>query len=322
MELPQKLRSAIENDLLALPERKLTGLAAELSQSYRTGRPQNRGSYFRSQEDVAAYAVFRMPATFAAVSYVIGHIKERYPDWQPKSLLDVGAGPGTVMWAVSAEYPEIEQITLVEREDFMIALGKRLSGYSDTASVREAKWIKADIMEFHDPPVSDLVTASYVLNELPEDERPSFIKRLWEFTGELLVLIEPGTPAGFARIQEAREQLLAQGAQVAAPCPHGKACPLDDKDWCHFSQRLARTRLHRAVKEGELPYEDEKFSYLCMSRFEAKSINGIVLRHPQIRKGHIKVNLCTPEGLTSTVITRKAKELFRRARDLHWGSIL
>lgn len=134
------------------------------------------------------------------------------------------------------------------------------------------------------------------------------------------MIIEPGTPVGFGRIKEARDELLALGGRIVAPCPHGNQCPLADDDWCHFSQRITRTRLHRQTKAGELGYEDEKFSYIAISREQAMGTQSRVIRHPQTRKGHIRLRLCTEEGITSQVVTRKNRQLFRKARDLSRGS--
>jgi len=127
------------------------------------------------------------------------------------------------------------------------------------------------------------------------------------------VIIEPGTPAGFSRIRQARQQLIAGGAHIVAPCPMG------ENDWCHFAQRVARSQLQRQVKQAALSYEDEKFSYVVASRSQASPIEGRVIRHPQIRPGHIQLELCTPQGLSSSVVTRKDKEAFREARDIAWG---
>ena len=53
-------------------------------------------------------------------------------------------------------------------------------------------------------PPADLVVASYVLAELPQMEAARTAVKLWQATGQMLVLIEPGTPQGFARIRSAR----------------------------------------------------------------------------------------------------------------------
>src|SRR6202042_3033012 len=83
-------------------------------------------------------------------------------------------------------------------------------------------------------PRADLVTASYVLAELPEKAAAGTARDLWASAAQMLVLVEPGTPAGFARIRAARDALIEAGGHVVAPCTHDKACPLSDSDWCHF----------------------------------------------------------------------------------------
>lgn len=322
MELPFELRAAIEKELESQSSNRLSGLASEISQSYRTRKPLNKGKYLRSSEDVIAYSAFRLPATYAAVYSAIGQIVERFPQIKPKTLLDAGAGPGTAMWAASAFFKDLEHITLLEQEGYMIDIGKRLAEHSALEAVKTAEWIKYDITKAWKVPPHDMVIASYVMNELPQDKRIEFIQRLWESTAGLLLIIEPGTPEGFMGIKKAREQLMAEGAKTIAPCPHNRPCPLGDDDWCHFSQRVARTRIHRRVKGGELSFEDEKFSFLCVSRIGVSEISGLVLRHPQVKKGFIELKLCTPDGLKSTVVTKRDKEQFKKARDLHWGSII
>ena len=64
---------------------------------------------------------------------------------------------------------------------------------------------------------ADLVVAAYVLAEQPERIAGAIACDLWKITGRMLVLIEPGTPQGFARIRAARAALIAGGAHIAAP---------------------------------------------------------------------------------------------------------
>ena len=119
-------------------------------------------------------------------------------------------------------------------------------------------------------PGADLVVASYLIGELDERGRAELAAALWERTRDTLLVVEPGTPAGYARIIALRAQLIANGAHVLAPCPHDKACPLVAPDWCHFAQRLPRSRDHMLMKDADVPFEDEKFSYVALSRVPAE----------------------------------------------------
>src|SRR5207245_4884657 len=111
-----------------------------------------------------------------------------------------------------------------------------------------------------------LVVANYMIGEVDEAGQAALTGLMWEKTRDTLLVVEPGTPAGYARIIALRGRLIAAGAHVAAPCPHDGQCPLHQPDWCHFTQRLARSRAHKQVKGAEVPFEDEKFSYVALTR--------------------------------------------------------
>ena len=322
MDLPDSLRMALAHELETIPRKQVAEAAADLSLHYREGHAARESSFLHSQTDVVAYAAYRMPATYAAVYAALDEVRKRRPGWQPRTLLDAGSGPGTAMWAANEVWPDIEEITLLEREETMMAFGKQLARHTNTAALRQANWKKVDLLGRWESEPQELVTTTYVLGELPQAKRESFINKLWSITADTLVIIEPGTPAGFAHIRKARQDLIAAGASVIAPCPHNLSCPMTGNDWCHFSQRISRTQLHRQIKKAVLSYEDEKFSYVVLSRSKGLPIGGRVIRHPQIRPGNIHLELCTPEGLRSTIVTRRDKAAFREARDLKWGDSL
>lgn len=132
-------------------------------------------------------------------------------------------------------------------------------------------------------------------------------------------MIEPGTPEGFRQIKAARDYLLDRGAALLAPCPHEKSCPLPPDDWCHFSCRVARSRLHRQLKGGDAPYEDEKFCYLAFGRAKGARFSSRILRHPQIESGKITLQLCTPSGLVTLPVRKRDGTLFKTARKANSG---
>jgi ribosomal protein RSM22 (predicted rRNA methylase) len=134
-------------------------------------------------------------------------------------------------------------------------------------------------------------------------------------------VIEPGTPAGFARIIRARTTLIDSGFTIVAPCPHESRCPMLQRgDWCHFAERLDRSRLHRSVKAGELSYEDEKYSYVAATRGLVERPPARILRHPQLRKGLVSFELCTSSGAaTEERIGKSQGLLYKASRHAQWG---
>jgi ribosomal protein RSM22 (predicted rRNA methylase) len=166
---------------------------------------------------------------------------------------------------------------------------------------------------------ADLVVASYMIGEIGDAERKTLANLMWAKTLDTLLIVEPGTPAGYGRIIATRAQLIAAGAHVAAPCPHDGNCPLAAPDWCHFTQRLPRLRAHKQIKEAELPYEDEKFSYLALTRAPVSRHPSRVLAQPIATKIEVTAKLCTPAGLALTKVPHRSKADYARARRWRWG---
>jgi ribosomal protein RSM22 (predicted rRNA methylase) len=309
--LPEALRAAIDRELEGVSLQQLTQAAAQLSQTYRSGKPTS------SVKSILAYLVTRLPATYAALSAVFSELLERWPSFVPKSLLDLGAGPGTASWAVCAHFESCQQFTPVEREEEMIRVGEQLA--SEHSSLRLAQWRRGDLLSGLDVDPHDLVVLSYAIGELAPDAIPAVIDKAWVAAKEVLVIIEPGTPAGFERIRKVRDQLIVAGGHLVAPCPHHVECPMKGGDWCHFSQRLERTPFHRLAKAGALGYEDEKYSYVIVSKTPLIRPQARVLRSPQRHSGHIDLVLCTERGLVREKVTRKEGERYKRARKVEWG---
>jgi ribosomal protein RSM22 (predicted rRNA methylase) len=166
---------------------------------------------------------------------------------------------------------------------------------------------------------ADLVIASYLIGEMGDAERAALAEQMWAKTRDSLLIVEPGTPAGYARIIALRAQLIALGAHVAAPCPHDGECPLIAPDWCHFTQRLPRSRAHKELKGAELPFEDEKFAYVALARAAIAPRLARVLAQPEVGKVEVTAKLCTADGLALAKVPRRAKADYARARRWRWG---
>jgi ribosomal protein RSM22 (predicted rRNA methylase) len=165
-------------------------------------------------------------------------------------------------------------------------------------------------------PPHDLVIAAYSLGEAP---RSDIISRLWQAARQALVLIEPGTPRGFALVRDVRARLLAAGAYMLAPCPAAGACPILDPDWCHFAARIERSALHRRLKEAELNYEDEKYSYVALAREPVALAPARIIRRPRHQPGLIVLETCTPRGIETVRASKRDRDRFRAARHAAWG---
>ena len=313
--LPPELAAARDRLLEGVSRRGLRDQAAALSQRYRSVA----GAHAK-QSELLAYTVTRMPATYAAVAAVLDEVSLRMPGFSPRTLLDLGSGPGTATWAAAAVFGQLDSVTAIERESGFTKLAVALAETHPLLS--RATRIEGNLEQ--SPAIFggfDLVTAAFVLAEILPDRQAAMIAAAWDAAG-VLVLVEPGTPAGFARILSARTQIIALGGKLVAPCPHGGPCPLGGDDWCHFAVRLPRERDHREVKNVASPFEDEKYAYAVLSREPVTAIAGRILRPPKVTKADITADLCTPAGLAAVRIPARDREAHRRSRKWRWGTAL
>lgn len=317
-DLPADLRAALARKAEGLSRADAAQRAGTISQTYRSGGGSNR---IRSTDDALAYALARMPGTYAAVAASLNALLEINPAFAPQTLLDVGAGPGTATWAASEAFGSLDRFDLLDANAALrdLALELARSG-SRLASINyqpgDARKLLADAAE------ADIVVASYVINELGDNDRAAFADMLWNKTRGTLLVVEPGTPTGYARIVELRARLIAQGAHVIAPCPHKAPCPLIPPDWCHFSQRLQRSRAHKHLKGAELPYEDEKFSYVILSRTPVAPRPARVLAQPQVTKIAVTAKICAAQGLDIITAPHRDKAAYKRAKKWNWGDAI
>lgn len=319
-ELPPALALAIDEAVAEISPRDLQRASLRLSERYRERRP-HAAPVARSAADILAYAATRLPATYAAIGACCGALRERRPDWRPRTLLDLGAGPGTGLWAAAGAWPGLEAATALEGEPAMVALGQRLARASSQRAVAGADWRRGPLPAALPGGPFDLVLLGYVLGELPTAGRDQTVEAALSATAAdgLLLIVEPGTPDGYARVLAARDRLIAAGGSVAAPCPHDGACPLAGHDWCHFAVRLPRTAAHRTLKQGELGYEDEKFSYVAVGRRPTAPAGARIIRHPQTRPRLVELQLCTSDGLRTIAVPKGDRDRFRLARKAAWG---
>ncbi|MFE9927095.1 small ribosomal subunit Rsm22 family protein [Streptomyces sp. NPDC005774] len=313
------LRSALAGLLEGLPPRQAAQAVERLIATYRGATPTG-APILRDRADVAAYAAYRMPATFEAVRSALAAFADAVPGWTPGDHLDIGGGTGAAAWAVSATWDGKRPVTVLDWAEPALALGRELAAAHP--ALADTRWQRSRIGTALTLDSADLVTVSYVLNELTDGDRAALVDAA-AGAARAVVIVEPGTPDGYARVIEARDRLISAGFRVAAPCPHSAACPIaPGTDWCHFSARVSRSSLHRQVKGGSLAYEDEKFSYVAAIRLPVSPAPAParVVRKPQIRKGQVLLDLCEKDpALRRITVTKRHGDLYRAARDTDWG---
>lgn len=334
VDLPIPLQRSLDAELEGYSTRELGRAAERLSERYREDQPAAQ-SILASELDSAAYLATRMPATYAAARQVFDRLLAGRPDFQPRTLLDLGAGTGACTWAAADAFPSLESSDLVDSSPPALEAAKRMlestalqvtcvaaridrpGGRSDpatgtanpagTATTRRTRGF-------------DLAVCGFLLGELDPIAQDTVVADMAE-AASVVAVIEAGTPAGYRRVLRARAGLIAAGRAMVAPCPHEQVCPLaSTEDWCHFAARLTRSIRHRQVKGAERGYEDEKYAYLVACADPPTTRSARILRHPQIRTGHVRLALCAPEGgVEGMIVSKRQREGFRAARKARWG---
>lgn len=316
MQLPLELKKQLDDLSLNISLSEWKHACQQLSDLYRNPHRAAEIGRLPSDRMRLAYLHVRLPATYAAIVHVLNECCRCLPHLRIESVADVGSGPGTGLFASAEVFDGLKKVTCYERDAGFIALSRQLSqGWNRVLK----QWMHTDVTRQWTLEEHDLVLASYALGEMDEKARLMCVQKLWKHSTGALVVIEPGTPQGFEVIRKVRTELIAQGADIVAPCPHQGECPMGSGNWCHFSARVERSSLHRQMKMGMLNYEDEKFSYLIAAREPGIAVLGRIVRHPQKKSGFVSVDVCGVSGIDQKIITRQSKEEYRLMRKAQWG---
>lgn len=280
----------------------------QLQKGYRARSLQG----YSSEAQVKAYVFSRLPATYA-VAYKL--IKNHLSNLPIKSVIDWGCGVGAASLALADIIDNPIDYHLIESDNFALGLAHEFMQV-----VHGSKhYLHTAMPEY---PV-DLAIMSYSLNELGGNWQ-EVVEKLWEKANYLLI-IEPGTHAIFQNLLRVRDYLIDIGAYVLAPCLHQKVCPLaQTDDWCHFQERLERTKALRFLKQAERGFEDEAYSYILLSKQASTKNNansGRVIARPMQHGGHVNLKLCRDNGTIENVIISKKHEGYKQAKKLEWGDV-
>ena len=315
-----ELEQALDDAVAGVGFSALRSAVSRLSETYRAPHAgEHRGSSLPNDLAVLAYVATRMPATLAVARVVLRELRARCPALQVERLLDLGSGPGTTLWAAGFEIPELVHATLVEPAAAMMTTAQSLLNESSLDRRVATTWYPRGIDIPRTDDAHDLVVVGYLLTELDDTSRRALLHLAWERCRGAVIVILPGSTEGFQAMLDSRTQLLSLGATLIAPCPHAEPCPLPKDDWCHFGVRLNRSSLHRRLKGGSLPYEDEKYSYLVATRGAGYPATARVLRRPWKHHRRVTLRLCGADGVRDEVVTRTNRVVYRQARKAKWG---
>lgn len=177
-------------------------------------------------------------------------------------------------------------------------------------------------------------------------DRIAILNDLWSKVrpGGFFVVVEPGSPMGFRFINDTRTMFLKlsrEEANIVAPCPHQKECPLAKKAkvWCNFEQKFERYPKNVLAKEpAEHMDKVGHYSYLIIKKGPILTSSLLaetpqekslfwprMIRPSMIRKGHVVMDVCNAMGeFERKTISKCFNEddmQYKHARKLQWGDL-
>jgi SAM-dependent methyltransferase len=263
--------------------------------------------YLDDDRLLGAYLLFYWPVSYLQARGTISELPER-----PRSVLDLGSGPGAVAFA--ALDAGAAEVLACDRSTRALATARALSAEAgEPLSTREWNPSRGrPLAEAAGGRSFDLVTLGHVLNELFRGEgapqrRAALLEEglaLVRPGGSLLVL-EPALRETSRALLLVRDLLVARGFAVRAPCLFRGPCPalVKETDWCHAERPADPPPLVAEIgKRAGLRRESVKMSYLVLApRGEgwAEPPPGRVFRivsEPLPSKGRRRFMGCGPEG--------------------------
>ncbi len=252
--------------------------------------------YMDDPKLLAAYLLFYWPVSYAQAREVLGELGAR-----PRSVLDLGSGPGPLAFA--ALDAGASDVTAADRSTRALDLARKLALEAEEG-LATREWSPERPLpdgQF------DLISMGHLLNELPEPKRVPLVEAALAKLRPKgsVVIIEPAlrdTSRGLLRLRDA---LVAKGFAVRAPCLFRGPCPalVRESDWCHAERSWRMPGLvEHLARLAQLHKEALKMSYLVLApKGEAwrDAPPGQVFRivsEPLEGKGRQRYMGCGPSG--------------------------
>jgi ribosomal protein RSM22 (predicted rRNA methylase) len=261
---------------------------------------------------LGAYLLFYWPVSYAQARRVLGELDRR-----PRSVLDLGSGPGPVGFA--ALDAGAKDVTCADRSKAALQLASQLAieaaeglptrEWSPERPLPDGTW--------------DVITMGHVVNELfgpPSapvmQKRAALLEQIAARVtkGGSLVVMEPALRETSRALLQVRDLLVAKGYAVRAPCLYRGNCPalVKETDWCHAERQWRAPRVVEEIaRAAGLHKEALKMSYLVLAppgEAWAEPPAGRVFRivsEPLQGKGRARYMGCGPEGRVGLALQEK-----------------
>ncbi len=327
INLPPAIQKTISAMLAKQTSSEWVKRAELVHKRYMTFKKDN-DSYLQDYTDALSYVALRAPATYTQIYSTLATIKEVAPSFKPTSILDIGSGPGVGMWAAQTIYPQIEDITNIDQNKNVIALGKEIAASTNIPT--NIVWKHADVKSGLEKNGNtyDIILLANILNELHPRDRERLIGLAFNLCKGVLIIIEPGTPNGSTIVQSAAKSLSRTGTLLA---PYiNNSFVENDTFWMHFSKRFMRPEFTRRIRQymrddmlSASNIEEAKFAYVAIGKQESKNKSwGRCIGSVRIQKGFLEVPILTADQIMQIKVLKRNKKQYTIAKNLTWGKLI
>jgi SAM-dependent methyltransferase len=293
------------SDRLTEPELRQVGEGIRtLSLGLTRDRSLAGARYMDDPKLLGAYLLFYWPVSYAQGRQILGELHKK-----PRSVLDLGSGPGPLAFA--ALDAGAAEVTAADRSKPTLALARELAAEAEEA-IATREWDPDSRAKLPDG-TYDTITFGHVLNELFGQGDAGLAKRVALVEealaklskGGSVVLMEPALKETSRRLLHVRDALVAKGYAVRAPCLFRGPCPalVRESDWCHADRPWSMPKLVESLAHAAtLHKESLKMSYLVLApKGEAwmeppKGRLFRIVSEPLEGKGRHRYVGCGPEG--------------------------
>lgn len=339
INFPTKVEKVIAKILSNTNDNKWVESAIKLSTKYRLNRlePNRHEVFIDGVDDVLGYLALRAPSTYAQLSGAMSNVAELLPAWKPLSVLDIGSGPGTGVWAACEIWPSINEVICLERDSNFCRIGKEIT-QSSFPDLVKMEWKLVDL-SVTKPELNiqfDLVTIGSVLNEMESEQRSDILEFAYKHCKGVLLVVEPGTPYGFDAITQSSTLLRSHQGRLLAPYIDS-SLPTTDHEPIGFAQKIVRPEFNRQIRQVQrkidnkgnkrlLPasdWEEAKYGYVALSVIPPEIVaSARLLANPKISKSYIELKILTKNGIETKRIFKKNKFSYKLAKKLKWGELI
>ena len=326
IDLPRPIEKAITNRLAQQAAAAWMERARALHSRYMEQAQNKQQTHLHDELDALAYLGLRASATYAQIFGAVSAVGEIMPSWQPKTLLDVGSGPGPGVWALSTLLPSLTAATCIDQNAHLLTLGQKI--LDDAQLPLAVTWKQGDILQRidQDQTIYDVVLIANVLNELNVEQREKLLETAFKRCRDLMILIEPGTPVGSAIVQAAAAKLAPTGTLIAPYIDNNFV----EEYFLHFPQRFTRPafarRIRQDMRDSSLmasDWEEAKYSYVAIGKITPEARPwGRCIGPLRLLNGYLELPILVKEQVMQLKVMKRHKQQYSFAKKLRWGDIV